>query len=172
MHELLLFGQVPSRSHELVLKVLAGISASQPRDYTSHHLVFKPKRSSSSIQAAVHAARANKPGAASIGTQQATDVFYLQLVGHLSDKPAKSKESLAENTLFQSAEPNEKSGDIAIETDGSSKNEVVDLTKCPWSLEYRDLPVAGKQQVTSRQMNSVPITSGEPFDFIEDMGYT
>jgi hypothetical protein len=171
MHELLLFGQVPARSHELVLKVLAGISASQPRVYTSHHLVFKPTRTSASITASIHAARANKASTAALNTQQATDVFYIQLVGHLTEKVGQLRDGLIEDTSFEMANDATKPPNEAART-GTHVDGVVDLKRCPWTIEYRDLPVAARQPlVTSRQLNIVPVTSGSPMAFVEDMGY-
>ena len=172
MHELLLFGQVPARSHDLVLQVLAGVSASQPRAYTAQHLVFKPTRSPQAITAAVHAARASKPNAAAIETQQATDVFYLQLVGRLSDKAEQPKEGASEDISFQSVDGARDTLQDATKTDVKTDG-VVDLTEYQWSLEYRDLPdVPGRRPVTSRQIASTPVTGGAPIKFVEDLGYS
>lgn len=50
MHELLLYGQVPVDRHEQVLKILAGISAMQPRAFFERHLIYRPMRSNEDIK--------------------------------------------------------------------------------------------------------------------------
>src|ERR1700760_3514454 len=44
MHELYLFGLVPEDRRFLVLSVLAGFAAMQPRRNIEHHVMFKPAR--------------------------------------------------------------------------------------------------------------------------------
>lgn len=166
MHELLLFGQVPARSQDLVLKVLAGISATQPRVHSSQHLIFKPIRTPSSVVAAAQAARANKPGAAQLGTQQSTDIFYLQLVGHLSEKEA-------EETLIKDEDPLSSDSTVGkTEAAPAAGDGTPSLKTCPWSLEFRDLPaVVDRRKVTSRMMASTRITNGAPMELVEAMGF-
>ena len=44
-----------------------------------------------------------------------------------------------------------------------------------WTLQYRDLPEVvqpGRRQITSRLMADIPITSGDPMQFIKALDYT
>ena len=59
-------------------------------------------------------------------------------------------------------------GDIqnTAPTDGDSQT---------WTLQYRDLPEVvqpGRRQITSRLMADIPITSGDPMQFMKALDYT
>ena len=44
-----------------------------------------------------------------------------------------------------------------------------------WTLQYRDLPEVvqpGRRQITSRLMADIPITSGDPMQFMKAVDYT
>ena len=44
-----------------------------------------------------------------------------------------------------------------------------------WTLQYRDLPEVvqpGRRQITSRLMADIPITSGDPIQFMKALDYT
>ena len=44
-----------------------------------------------------------------------------------------------------------------------------------WTLQYRDLPEVvqpGRRQITSRLMADIPITSGDPMQFMKALDYT
>lgn len=169
MHELLLFGQVPSERHDQLLKILAGVAAMQPHTIVERHLVFKPRRPIASGTRAP-----TKPGTQvqAIQSQIQGDLFYLQLVGNMTASAAPATGDL----LAQLPE-----GGSQLAVDGPSsedngkalaKDKAIDLTAHPWSLEFRDLPeIQGRRPVTSRLMASVAITEGDPLGVMEALGY-
>jgi mediator of RNA polymerase II transcription subunit 18 len=174
MHELLLFGQISHAAHDQVLKVLAGIAAMQPLPLKERHLIFKPFRSPESlIPRTTQKPSAQAPGSK---TQVGTDLFYLQLVGHLSAKPMDS--SSLERSDFQvkdsqQAETSSVGQAVPPGPTSVTPKASIDFSACPWTLEYRDLPeVPGRRPVTSRLMNSTPIKTGNPLRFVEELGYS
>lgn len=44
MHELALYGQIPSTRYEQVLNILAGVAAMKPQTAYERHLIYKPLR--------------------------------------------------------------------------------------------------------------------------------
>ena len=59
-------------------------------------------------------------------------------------------------------------GDIqnTVPTEGDSQT---------WTLQYRDLPEVvqpGRRQITSRLIADIPITSGDPMQFMKALDYT
>ncbi len=83
MQELLLFGQVPSSRHEIVLSVLAGIAAMQPQYVLEKHIVFKPTRPPASARAGPAGANQGVLATQSHTMQVLGDIFYLQLVADI-----------------------------------------------------------------------------------------
>lgn len=170
MHELLLFAQIPLQNHSHMLKILAGITAMQPLTLSEHHLIFKPTRLPSSvpttnpaaIAAAAAATRGVKPAILATSSQS-TDLFYVQLVEHLS-LPAPTATTTVGNW---------KEGSVEVkEGNGKAKENQLDFSSHPWTLEFRDLPeVQGKNTATARLMSSVPVTAGDPVEFVEALGY-
>lgn len=165
MHELLLFAQVPPSQLPHLLKILAGISAMQPAPLLEHHLVFKPTRAPGSFPAP----KPGKPGAA-LSTQLSNDIFYLQLVGHLSDDLTGSA---AGDGADPDLEKRLRDDAAALEAAGvRGRVDEIEFGKRPWTLEFRDLPeVQAKRPATARLMTSVPVVEGDPRRFVEAMGY-
>ena len=78
MHELLLFGSVPSSRHDQVLNILAGIAAMQPQAVLEKNLIFKPNRNTATMQEKqVGGAQDVQKKAQAI---QAQEFFHMQLV--------------------------------------------------------------------------------------------
>jgi len=169
MHELLLFGQVPSKRHDQLLKVLTGVAAMQPHTIVERHLVFKPRRPIASGTRAPA-----KPGAQvqAIQSQMQGDLFYLQLVGNMTASAAPATGDIS--TQLPEGGRQLAVNKASREDNGNAlaKDSVIDLTARPWSLEFRDLPeIQGRRPVTSRLMASVAITEGDPLGVIEALGY-
>lgn len=55
-------------------------------------------------------------------------------------------------------------GAIGKDDDGSNR-------RISWTLDFKDTPEAGKQSVTSRLAFKIPITDGDPTDFMTAFGY-
>lgn len=139
----------------------------QPLTLIEHHLVFKPIRppSTTAAAAAAAAARPAKHGGPAQQVSQSTDLFYVQLVGHLSqDAPAPASGGGGSGVEGQERSEGK--------TGGKVEKGKIDFNAHPWTLEFRDLPeVQGRRTVTARLMSSVPVTAGDPVRFVEAMGY-
>ncbi|MCJ1249971.1 Mediator of RNA polymerase II transcription subunit 18 [Trapelia coarctata] len=172
MHELLLFGQVPPKRHDQLLKILAGVAAMQPHSIVERHLVFKPRRPIASSTRA-----ATKPGAQvqALQAQMQGDLFYLQLVGNMTGSPGSGTGEVSSQDVIVSeggGQPDANGASNGAMGKASAEDKAIDLKAHPWSLEFRDLPdVAGHRPVTSRLMASVAITDGDPLDVIDSLGY-
>lgn len=93
MHELLLFGQVPSSRHDQVLNILAGVAAMQPVPVLEKHLVFKPNRLPASARPVQigGAQDIQKSQVQALQAQNQGDLFYLQLVAEPSSTVLKGQ---------------------------------------------------------------------------------
>ena len=181
MHELSLFGQVPSWRHEQVLKILAGIAGMQPQRVLERHLIFKPSRSPTQRGGQVGGSQGVQ--AAQIQALQGQmhgDLFYLQLVGDISPGFFGQGETIGMTTNPQDVVMSDGHEDGPLEgqslSDGiSHANGIKPASRPPgrtWSLQFRDLPeVAGRRPVTSRLMADITITSGNTLSFMEALGY-
>ena len=191
MHELLLFGQVQSTQHDQVLKLLAGIASMKPDPFTERHLVFKPRKPTTSTSiAGLKPANAQ---AQALQAQMQGDLFYLQLVGDTSLRfnraavlPSRSGNSGSGNSgsgnsgsaqvlteLGDSGTMNDTADQSHDLTVSDTTTSTIDFTSDPWSIDFRDLPeVPGRRPVSSRLMASVPITDGKPLDIMNSMSYT
>lgn len=180
MHELILFGQVPFKQYEQVLKILAGVAAMQPNTVSERHLIFRPTKSST-----ISGRTTAKPGAPvtqvqALQAQMHGDLFYLQLVGdRTSESPLSSitatidgDDSTMTGTMLSIDRDINTNGDTGNERDLYVKNRSANFNKYHWSIEFRDLPeVPGRRRVTSRLMASVPITNGNPLHVMHSLGY-
>lgn len=178
MHELLLFGQVPSIRHDQLLKVLAGIAGMQPRRVIERHLIFKPSRSPIQQGGQVGGSQGVQgTQMQALQGQMQGDLFYLQLVGDVS---AGSSETV--HTATDAKDVVMSDGDMqgpaegTILSNGTSHSDKAGATsqtpQQTWSLYFRDLPeVGGRRPVTSRLMAEVAITSGNTLFFMEALGY-
>jgi mediator of RNA polymerase II transcription subunit 18, fungi type len=88
MHELLLLGQVPQAKHEIVYKILAGLSAMQPQRIIERHIVYKPIREPQPPGRTGHiGGTQNIAPDKRTGPIQATkELYYMQLVQQLEEK--------------------------------------------------------------------------------------
>ena len=93
MHELLLFGQVPSSRHDQVLNILAGVAAMQPVTVLEKHLVFKPKRLPASARPVQvgGAQDIQKSQVQALQARNQGDLFYLRLVAEPSSTTLKGQ---------------------------------------------------------------------------------
>ena len=93
MHELLLFGQVPSSRHDQVLNILAGVAAMQPVPVVEKHLVFKPNRLPASARPVQvgGAQDIQKSQVQALQAQNQGDLFYMQLVAEPSSTMLKGQ---------------------------------------------------------------------------------
>ena len=114
MHELLLFGSVPSARHDQVLNVLAGIAAMQPQAVLEKHLIFRPNRNAAMLQEKqVGGAQDVQKKAQAV---QAQEFFHLQLVADAKDRSEGAAErDTKENVL-------EDRGDDVIMGDNGEKS--------------------------------------------------
>lgn len=104
MHELLLFGQIPSSRHDQVLNILAGVAAMQPQPVLEKHLVFKPNRQPGTAKPAqVGAAQdVQKSQVQALQAQTQGDLFYLQLVADIhgrDPKPDQNEDDPMDSTI-------------------------------------------------------------------------
>lgn len=178
MHELLLFGQVPSIRHEQLLRILAGIAGMQPQRVIERHLIFKPSRSP--IQRGGQVGGSQGVQGTQIQALQGQmhgDLFFLHLVG---DVPAASSETVdtiaGPKDVVMSDDDMERPAEGKSLSNGRSNSDkpraVSQIPQQTWSLHFRDLPeVAGRRPVTSRLMADIAITTGNALFFMEALGY-
>lgn len=141
MHELLLFGQVPLSRHEQVLKILAGYTAMQPKSVAEVHQIYKPTMQP---QQSVHVGGTQNLQQKPVSQNiQNRELVYMQLVEASDDE--QGDQSLSDNR---------------INAMGSS-----------WSLQYTELPDAAKRNVTMRMATSVDLTEGDPYGYMNGLGY-
>jgi mediator of RNA polymerase II transcription subunit 18 len=144
MHELLLYGQLPSPRHEQVLKILAGHAAMQPRRVLERHIIYKPTREPE--EPGAHLGRGG--GSQTIGgkpVKQGTvkNLFYTKLVQKLDQGDFGCAEAKPADNKRLSA--NVKSGE-----------------EPKWSFEFQDLPDTGDRGVSARLTASTDLLSGDP----------
>ncbi|KAK4694665.1 hypothetical protein P7C71_g2957, partial [Lecanoromycetidae sp. Uapishka_2] len=166
MHELLLFGQIPSSRHDQVLNILASVAAMQPVPILEKHLVFKPNKipGSAGPAQAVNGQDAQKRA---LQAQTQGELFYMQLVADVSERPAEASQGDADVDMDQHEQdiPGTASTDATL-GDNSTLPE-------RWTLQFRDIPEVSRQRpVTSRLMSDVPITSGDPMKFMSALDYS
>ncbi|KAF2635133.1 hypothetical protein P280DRAFT_493856 [Massarina eburnea CBS 473.64] len=145
MHELLLYGQVPSARHDQVLKILAGVAAMQPRRVLERHIIYRPTREPE--EPGAHLSRrggtqnvAGKP----VKQSAVKDLFYQQLVQKLSNEDFGA-------------------GTGHSQQDGRTLSALVKPGEEPkWSLEFQDLPDTGDRGVSIRQTSTTHLVSGDP----------
>ncbi|KAH7389294.1 mediator complex, subunit Med18 [Phaeosphaeria sp. MPI-PUGE-AT-0046c] len=140
MHELLLYGQVPSGRHDQVLKILAGVAAMQPTRILQRCIVYKPVREPEEPGLNVR-----RGGTQNIAVKQqakpataAAALYYTKLVQKLTDEDFGKKDA---NTL---------SADVK---DGDDSK---------WSMRWEDIPDTGDRGVSIRFTNTTDLLSGNP----------
>ncbi|KAJ4294434.1 hypothetical protein N0V90_008124 [Kalmusia sp. IMI 367209] len=144
MHELLLYGQVPSPRHEQVLKILAGHAAMQPRRVRERHIIYKPVREPE--ESGAHLGRGG--GSQTVAGKQAKqtgvkNLFYTKLVQKLVEGDFGRVDDQQSDIKRLSA--NVKSGE-----------------EPKWSFEFQDQPDTGDRGVSIRLTASTDLLSGDP----------
>lgn len=175
MHELLLFGQVPQARHDQLLRILAGVTGMQPRRVVERHLIFKPIRSPGQNWAQVGGSQGvQNTQAQALQGQLHNELYYLQLVGDITDSAARAQMSpRAPVSTGQDSDQSDINGDGENRPKEGRDGETSSDTHRNWTLHFQDLPeVAGRRPVTSRMMSNVELIEGDPFAFMESLGYT
>lgn len=95
-------------------------------------------------------------------------LFYIQLVGDVTQV----SHGLTNGTVPGDAQGSTEESTINGEADSGFKRNEAFSTGTKWSLEFRDIPDAGKDQsVTSRLMFRNPIEGGDIPKFMKELGY-
>lgn len=167
MHELLLFGQIPSSRYDQVLNILAGVAAMQPVPILEKHLVFRPNKGPGSA-GLVQAGSGHDGQKKALQAQTQGELFYMQLVADVSGASL-GEESQEDPDVDMDQDHEGKQGPDStdvISGDQSTKPEI-------WTLQFRDIPEVTRQRpVTSRLISDVPITSGNPMQFMSALNYS
>jgi mediator of RNA polymerase II transcription subunit 18 len=141
MHEIFLFGQVPSTRHQQVLSVLSGYTSQNPFKVIERHVIFRPVRSPP-------VAEGLKGGSQTIGTgkvnqpaaQTGKEIFYWRLVKDF------------------------KESQLGVNSDPAELNK-------GWRTAFYDVPEAGKRTVGLRLFMEVDVQSDNPKRYMEQEGY-
>lgn len=158
MHELLLYGQVPSARHDQVLKILAGVAAMQPQPVLERRIVYKPTRQPE--EPGAHLSRRGgtqnvvaKPAGRKAGDKIVVkDLFYCQLAQKLVKADFGHGEGL-------------------VHVEGASLSAHVEAGEEPrWSFEFQDTPDTGDRGVSIRMTTSTDLLSGDPHAWIVASG--
>ncbi|KAL9097231.1 MAG: hypothetical protein Q9165_000658 [Trypethelium subeluteriae] len=159
MHELSLFGQIPAVRHDQVLQILAGVAAMQPQRVVERHLVYKPVRITAQ-RTQVGGSQAIQSQKTNVQAQAPKEVFYMQLVCDVPQGEANGSSQLA---AFNTS-------DAVIDVDEEPKQPSTP-TKADWSIQFFDVPEAGKRPVVSRMMNKTDIREGDAPQHMKGLGY-
>jgi len=144
MHELLLYGQVPTARHEQLLHILAGITAMQPQRVVERHALYKPTRTS----APTLVQRGGTQGVqnAQKKEQRVTDLHYTHLVKTVEENDFGEKEETASSTN-------------AVHEDDS------------WTIQFQDTPEPGKRPASLRYASVTDVTQGDVQKYMVNFGY-
>ncbi|KAF2235135.1 hypothetical protein EV356DRAFT_566563 [Viridothelium virens] len=159
MHELSLYGQIPAVRHNQVLQILAGVAAMQPQRVVERHLVYKPVKIIAQ-RAQVGGSQAIQSQKTNVQAQAPKEVFYMQLVCDVPQGDANESSQLA---AFNTS-------DAVINVDEEPK-EPSDPAEADWSMQFFDVPEAGKRPVVSRMMNKTDIKEGDALQYMKGLGY-
>ena len=146
MHELLLYGQVPTARHEQLLHILAGITAMQPQRVVERHALYKPTRTS----APTLVQRGGTQGVqnAQKKDQRVTDLHYTHLVKTVEENDFGEKEETTSSTIVDDSNP-EKS----------------------WTIQFQDTPEPGKRPASLRYASVTEVTQGDVQKYMVNFGY-
>ena len=156
-HELLLWGQVPARDHDQLLKLLSLYTAMKPKRKFERHIIFKGRRPEGftipntegrqELQAIVDKLR--------------SPLYYSTLVRDVTN------DKFGSNVHGEPANP-PRPETSAIELSQKKKQS----GPLEWSMEWRDTPIAGgKGIVTQRGSLSMKMYDNSPFLFLELWGW-
>lgn len=161
MHEYILFGQIADHEHTHVLQQLAGLTRMPPQHITEPHLVFRARPpnllgaapsiggSQDIVPAEVQRTRALLKGS----------LFFVQLVGQAINGDS-GEANLAKHIPT-----------IAVETIVENTNKISTSRAYRWVLEFKDIPDAGKQPVSTRFVSRIPIQGHNITQFMTDFGF-
>ncbi|KAJ5309186.1 hypothetical protein PENANT_c014G10310 [Penicillium antarcticum] len=158
MHEVLLFASVPAHQHYELLQQLAGLTAMQPRHCLERRLIFKAYRKPGLMAGRTGASQDIQSGDLQrLNKMLNGSMYYTQVVGPVTEKD------------FGAAI------DSDMHMDGTDEKPEAyryDYEHQPWRLEFRDIPEAGtRSAVTSRQMSSSSLPSGDVMPVMSAWGY-
>jgi len=153
MHELLLYGQVPSTRHEQVLKVLAGVAAMQPHRVLQRTIIYKPTKAPQEPGAHLsHRGGSQEVRSAKAKQPAAKDLYYTKLVQRLTEED------------FGRGGPQS-------HEDGKRLSANVKPGEEPkWSFEFQDTPDTGDRGVSIRLTTSTDLISGDPHEYMVAAG--
>jgi mediator of RNA polymerase II transcription subunit 18 len=140
MHELLLYGQVPSGRHDQVLKILAGVAAMQPLRVLQRCIIYKPQR-----QPEEPGINVRRGGTQNIAIKQQA-------------KPAAAAAALYYTKLIQKLAED----DFGAAEGKSLSADVEDGDEPKWSMRWEDIPDTGDRGVSIRFTNTTDLLSGDP----------
>ena len=160
MQEMLLFGQVPNAHQPTVRQQLSGIARMQPQPAVQRHVLFRP------IQTTIHTLPPPKAGASNSQQQEAqklrlllnAPLSYIQLVGVPPNK----------NTSLVDEGQKSVSKTIPTSSTEQTQDQAPGLV---WTIEFRDIPEAGKAATSLRGMSRTRLQEGDPFDMLHKLGY-
>ncbi|KAF2085871.1 hypothetical protein K490DRAFT_45642 [Saccharata proteae CBS 121410] len=149
MHELLLFGQVPSSRHGQLLKILAGVTRMQPQRLIERHVVYRPERDP--VRPAIQVGASQTVGGQRPKPKVETkrDMYYWQMVKELSeeefgDQPEKPAATAGEDAVLGIEEEERK-----------------------WRLEFQDLPDPALKAANLRMAQTTEIAQGDPHEMMK-----
>lgn len=149
MHELLLFGQIPRARHDQVLKVLAGVSAMQPRRLLERIIIYKPQRLPEEPGSQLRRGGSQAVGGKNPKATTTRDLYFTQLVQHLAEEDFAPKDG----------------------TQGDESSALVAGRGAPWSLQFHDVPDAqDRDGVLLRLAHTTDIVEGNPHEYMLDSG--
>ena len=168
MHEFLLFGQVANENRQMLLQQLAGVTRMQPRHVTEWHFLFRSKLPPGlgTLPSGGGTQGVLQPELQKTKSMLNSSLYYLQLVCEV-DKTDFEEQN--ENLFGRIASNGDAANDVSTKHDSGKTSSGAAPKK--WRLEFRDVPDAGKQAVTSRLMSRTPIESGDPFVFMDNLGF-
>jgi mediator of RNA polymerase II transcription subunit 18 len=143
MHELLLYGQVPSGRHDQVLKILTGVAAMQPTRILQRCVIYKPQREPEEPGLNIR-----RGGTQNIAVKQA--------------KPATAAAALYYTKLIQKLADE----DFGTEHGKTLSADVKDGEEPKWSTRWEDIPDTGDRGVSIRFTNTTDLLSGDPHAYM------
>ena len=168
MHEFLLFGQVANESRHKVLQQLTGVTRMQPLHVVERHLIFKarPPVGLSHIPSGGGSQGVIPQEVQKVKQWLSGSIFYLQLVYSARIGRAKVSGNPVLQSGLESGETSE--GRSTVQAESSNFSQQQDGV---WTIEFKDIPEAGKQPVTTRMLGRTPAEGGDLIQFVKDLGY-
>lgn len=152
--QLSLYGSIHDADLKITLHTLVALTGMEPRPIFSHNLIWIPKHPFRPVLAA---GQVNQ-------IEQYRICLHSDLVAYTRSQ-TKTSPGLNEsriNAQFQHVE-----GLVAPFT-----SERAALSSRNWINQVAELPEAGKRKVISQSLLSAQVTTGDPFGFLENLGYT